>query len=249
MSESDSTPPARIDVGVAERDLVGGVGDGLGRGGAGPVERVGGDAREELRQQAHLARDVRRAHRGDHLAEDHFVDLAAVELAPIRAARARHAAPAPSRRRRGRPCRSWRTACGGRRRWRPAARAGSRACRLSMKWEKRLDDVAVLFTRDGHHARDCAPALGVDRLEHLAAVQDLERGDQPGQLARAEQVIVRGGAPAELALADQERSPSSAVRRGAPASRTLGHPCTVKIIEHQNRIKTAQLGPWPLEIA
>ena len=80
MSESDSTPPARIDVGVAQRDLVGRVGDGLRGGRAGAVERVGRDAGQELREEAHLARHVGHAHRGHDLAEDDLVHLAPVEL-------------------------------------------------------------------------------------------------------------------------------------------------------------------------
>ncbi len=68
-------------VGVPERDLVGGVGDGLSCGGAGAVERVRRYAGQELRQQTHLARHVGRAHRRHHLPEDDLVHLAAVELA------------------------------------------------------------------------------------------------------------------------------------------------------------------------
>ena len=70
------------DVGVAQRDLVGGIGDGLGRRGAGAVEGVRRHARQELREQADLARDVGHERRGNDLAEDHLVDFAPVDLAP-----------------------------------------------------------------------------------------------------------------------------------------------------------------------
>ena len=56
MSESDSTPPARMVSAWPEGDLVGGVGDGLGGGGAGAVQRVGRNAGGELGQETHLAR-------------------------------------------------------------------------------------------------------------------------------------------------------------------------------------------------
>ena len=65
------------------RDLVGGVVDGLSRRGAGAIEGIGRNAGGELGQETHLARHVRREDRGDHLAEDDLVDLAAVELAAI----------------------------------------------------------------------------------------------------------------------------------------------------------------------
>ena len=70
------------DVGVTQRDLVGGVGDGLGRRGAGAVEGVGRHARQELREQADLAGDVGHEQRGNDLAEDHLVHFAPVDLAP-----------------------------------------------------------------------------------------------------------------------------------------------------------------------
>ncbi len=76
------------DVRVAEGDLVGRVVDRLRGGGARPVEGVRGHARRKLRQETDLPPDVRREHRGDHLAEDDLVHLAPVELgalgAPLR---------------------------------------------------------------------------------------------------------------------------------------------------------------------
>jgi hypothetical protein len=74
-------PASEDGIGVPHRDLIGGVGDGLGGRGARAVESVGGNAREELGEEAHLAPDVRRECRGDDLAEDHLVHLAAIELA------------------------------------------------------------------------------------------------------------------------------------------------------------------------
>ncbi len=76
--------PARDDrVGMTERDLVGGVGDGLSRGGAGAIESIGGNTGKKLRKETHLACDVRRQHRGHDLSEDDFIDLPAVELGAI----------------------------------------------------------------------------------------------------------------------------------------------------------------------
>jgi len=56
MSESDSR---QHDVRVAGGDRVGRVRDGLAAGGAGAVQRIGGDLFGELGQETHLARDIR----------------------------------------------------------------------------------------------------------------------------------------------------------------------------------------------
>ena len=70
-------------IGMAERDLVGGVGNGLAGGGAGAVERVGRDVGGELGEETDFAGHVGREHRGHHLAENHLVDFPAVELAEV----------------------------------------------------------------------------------------------------------------------------------------------------------------------
>jgi hypothetical protein len=74
--------PREDHVGVSECDLIGGVGDRLRSGGAGAIERVRRDTREQLGEEAHLARHVRHADGRHDLAEDHLVHLAPVELGP-----------------------------------------------------------------------------------------------------------------------------------------------------------------------
>ena len=83
MSESDSTPPARMVSACPQHDLVGGAGDGLRGGRARPVERVRRDTGRQLRQQADLPRDVGDEHGGHDLAEDDLVDLLAVDLGAV----------------------------------------------------------------------------------------------------------------------------------------------------------------------
>jgi hypothetical protein len=68
---------------VAQADLIRGIVDGLGGRGAGSIDRVGGHAGGELRQQAHLAGHVRGEHRRHDLAEHHLVYFPAVHLAPV----------------------------------------------------------------------------------------------------------------------------------------------------------------------
>ena len=89
--------------------------------------------------------------------------------------------------------------------------------------------------------------LGVDGLERLPAVQDSQRRGEAGELARTQQMVVRRGAPSELALARQKRfHDQQSAWRHEPVD--VGHPRTVKIIEHENRLKIAQRGPRTLEI-
>ena len=249
MSESDSTPPAMMTSAwpraIWSAALVmAWVAEAQAR-----LSDVRRDARQELGQQAHLARHVR-----------------------ARAPRAPPGRRSP-RRPRGRRARSGTSS--SRAAWRASAVADDVAKDGAALGERRADagddghpppgpgvvhvdlsvrgrsvttDVVVLFTRDGHHARDGAPALGVDRLEHLAAVQDPQRRHQPGELARAQQVVLRGRAPSRARAGRSETIPSSAGRRARRARRISRHPGTVKIIEHQNRIKTPELGPGSLEI-
>ena len=60
----------------------------------------------------------------------------------------------------------------------------------------------------GHGARDRAPALPVHRLEDLAAVEDLEGREQPGDFSGLQQVSGAGRAPAEVPLGGRGRFPS-----------------------------------------
>jgi hypothetical protein len=71
------------DIGVTQGDLIRGVVDGLSRGGARPIQGVCGDAGGELREEAHLARNIRRQSGRYDLAEDDLVDLTPVHLASI----------------------------------------------------------------------------------------------------------------------------------------------------------------------
>ncbi len=94
---------------------------------------------------------------------------------------------------------------------------------------------------------DRPPTLRVHRLEHFAAVQNPERTHEPGQLARLEQMCFRSGTPAEVALGGEKRFHHEEAAGGDELA-DVRQPRPVKIIEHQNRIKRAELGPLPLEI-
>jgi glycerol-3-phosphate dehydrogenase len=76
---------------------------------------------------------------------------------------------------------------------------------------------------------------------------DAERGDQAGQFAGPQQVALRRRTPAGLALRLEKRfHHEPAAGRDQPAN--SGHAGSVKIIEYQDRIKTAELGPWAFQI-
>jgi glycerol-3-phosphate dehydrogenase len=108
-----------------------------------------------------------------------------------------------------------------------------------------LTSYPLLFLSDD--TRYGSPPLGVDGLDHFAPVHHPKRSDQAGQLAGPQQVAVRGRAPARLALRLEERlyDEQAAGRDQLEDSRHAG---SVKIIEHQNRIKSPQFGPLALEI-
>ena len=78
-------------------------------------------------------------------------------------------------------------------------------------------------------------------------MHDRERDDQSSQFAGTQQMAVRGRAPTRLALRLEEsfHHEQAAGRDQPEDSRHAG---SVKIIEHQNRIKSPQLGPLALEI-
>ncbi len=71
------------DVDVPEHDLIGGVGDRLVGRGAGAAHRHRGDPLGELRQERHLARDVRFCDLRHHRPEDDGLDLVPVEIGPL----------------------------------------------------------------------------------------------------------------------------------------------------------------------
>jgi glycerol-3-phosphate dehydrogenase len=78
-------------------------------------------------------------------------------------------------------------------------------------------------------------------------MQHDQRRHQPGQLAGPEQMLASGRTPTVCRLAVEERfHHEHAARRHA--RRHVVHPGPVKIIEQQNRIKSAEVGPRPLEI-
>jgi glycerol-3-phosphate dehydrogenase len=78
-------------------------------------------------------------------------------------------------------------------------------------------------------------------------VQDLQRSDQASQFAGAQQMASRGRAPARLPLRVEERfhDKQTAGRNQPEDSRHAG---SVKIIEYQNRIKSAELRPGAFEV-
>jgi glycerol-3-phosphate dehydrogenase len=104
-----------------------------------------------------------------------------------------------------------------------------------------------LLTSYCKNARYGPPTCGVDDLDRLPPVHDGERGDQAGQLPGAQQMALRGGAPARLALCLEKcfHHEQAAGRDQPEDSRHAG---SVKIIEYQNRIKSPQFGPLILEI-
>ena len=91
------------------------------------------------------------------------------------------------------------------------------------------------------------PALGVYRLEHLAPVQDGQRGYQLGQLAGTQEVAFRGRTPARLALR-LEKGFHHEPAAGRDQPHDSGHAGSVKIIEYQNCIKAVQLRPRPFQV-
>jgi hypothetical protein len=72
--------PRDHDVRVTQYDLIAPGRNGLRRGCAGAVYRVGGNLLRKLRQEADLAPDVGHERRGHDLAEDDFVDFVAIEV-------------------------------------------------------------------------------------------------------------------------------------------------------------------------
>jgi hypothetical protein len=103
------------------------------------------------------------------------------------------------------------------------------------------------LTVSSDDARHRPPPTGVDWLERLAPVDNREWGHQVSQLAGAQQVLLRGRAPARVALCFEERfHDEQAAGRHQPNEPR--HAGSVKIIEYQNRIKTVQIRPLTLEI-
>jgi hypothetical protein len=71
------------DIGVTQENLIGRVGNRLIRRGACATHRHGRDSFRQQRQQRHLARDVRREHRGHDGTEDERVDVFRLETRPL----------------------------------------------------------------------------------------------------------------------------------------------------------------------
>ncbi len=78
-------------------------------------------------------------------------------------------------------------------------------------------------------------------------MQHPERAHQSGELARLQEMILRRGPPAKVALGGEERFDHEEAACGDEFA-DLRQPRPVKIIEHHNRIKRAQVGPRLLEI-
>jgi len=92
-----------------------------------------------------------------------------------------------------------------------------------------------------------APALGIHRLGNFAPMHDLERRNQPGELTGLQQVCIGGGTPSLFTLGGQE------TLRDEQAPRTHRFECPgkagpVEIVEHQDRIKEAPVGPGVLQV-
>jgi len=78
-------------------------------------------------------------------------------------------------------------------------------------------------------------------------MRDSERRDQAGQFAGPQQVALRGWAPARLPLRLEKRlHHEPAAGRDQPAN--SGHAGSVKIIEYQDRIKTAYFRPGAFQV-
>jgi glycerol-3-phosphate dehydrogenase len=78
-------------------------------------------------------------------------------------------------------------------------------------------------------------------------MEHLERRDEPTELARPQQVLVAGRSPAFGALVRAERLHQQDAT-GPDLLDHVRHPRTVKIIEHQNRLKDAPRRPRRVEI-
>ena len=200
-------------------------------GGAGAVERVGRDAGQELREEADLARDVGREDRRDHLAEDHLVHFPAVDLAAEEqlargVPRQGHGGDVPERGPALHERRSHPGDDGD-----PTAGPG---CWHVAPGERGTYFFTARTLATARH-RSASTASTTSR-----PCRTVERRDQPGQLTGTEQVIVRGRTPAKLALGAQERLHHQEAARLDQLDH-LGHLGPVKIIEHENRIKSAEL--------
>src|SRR5215210_3457604 len=101
-----------------------------------------------------------------------------------------------------------------------------------------LTSYLLPLTVSSNDARHRPPSAGVDGLERLAPAQDAKRIYQTRQLAGVQQMCLGGGSPPRLALRFQERFHDE---QAAPRDQLEGswHGGSVKIIEYQNRIKTA----------
>lgn len=73
-------------------------------------------------------------------------------------------------------------------------------------------------------------------------MNDVQWLDQPNQLTLVEEMVGARRPPTEIALHGEERLHDKHPP-GSHASKECGHPCPVKIIEHQNCIKDAEFRP------
>src|SRR5262249_21597530 len=83
-----------------------------------------------------------------------------------------------------------------------------------------------------HDARDRPPALGVNRLQNLPSVDDLERPYQLPELARLKQMFAVLRPPAQLALGVEEGFHDQYAARRT-AREDVGHPPAVEIVDQQ----------------
>lgn len=105
----------------------------------------------------------------------------------------------------------------------------------------------VLAAPFGDDAGHGAPPVGVHRLEDLPPVDDVERMHQSGEFTGLQQVCVRLRPPAEGALGLEESLHHEDAADRHPGEQRV-HPVAVKIVERQDHLKSAEVGPLARQV-
>ena len=225
--------PARDDhLGMSEQDLIGGRGHGLSGGGAGPVQGVRRYGLRKLREQTHLAGHVRRQYGGHHLAEDDLIDVATVEPGPGQ----QLAGGEPGEGDRGGV-------------FQHGAGPGKRRAQAR-------DDHGLAVTRKGHrllssegeHAADARPTARCRPARRLRG-----RGRSRAGATRPASSPIRSRCSSLTGPHPSCRWISRKVssRRTPPGptrSIILAHPRSIEIVEQEDRVEGAEVGPGLLEV-